>query len=259
MKFLKNKSEGFLSILAGFLLLMGAAAFSATASFSDGTAGSQNGDTSSTTSTVDSQEKCTWYLTGIQPSISLERTAGGTSGKYDGTEMTLGKNAAADLTVYTSGSQGGGSANANTECTFYNGKTGVAVANSISSYAVTATDDHGSDGAMGFNLSSSNPLKITYAQTTCWNAGDDDQLTNGWTFNSSAINMYAAGHNSGNVMSLAVGKTLQVNTTTSSERCSASSAYELKVPANLEPTHPGADITFTGPSVSFDVTLPNSL
>ena len=70
--------------------------------------------------------------------------------------------------------------------------------------------------------------------------------------------MYAAGHNSGNVMSLAVGNTLQVNTTTTSERCSASSAYELKVPANLEPTHPGNDITFTGPSVSFDVSLPNS-
>ena len=91
MKFLKNKSEGFLSILAGFLLLMGAAAFSATASFSDETAGNQDGASSATTSIVDSQEKCTWYLTGIQGSISLDVTDGGTSGKYDGTEMTLGK------------------------------------------------------------------------------------------------------------------------------------------------------------------------
>jgi hypothetical protein len=258
VKFLKTKSEGFLSILAGFLLLIGAAAFSATASFSDSTASDQDGATSATTSVVDSQEKCTWYLTGIQESISLEVTAGGTGGKYDGTEMTLGKNADADLTVYTSGNQGAGNADGNTECTFYNGKTGVAVANSIGVYSVTATDGSGPDDQMDFDLSSSNPLKITYSQTTCWNGADVDEVTNDWSFNSTAIDMYGVGNNSGSVMSLAVGDTLQVNTTTVSERCSASSAYELKVPANLEPTNPGDNITFTGPSVSFDVTLPNS-
>ena len=70
--------------------------------------------------------------------------------------------------------------------------------------------------------------------------------------------MYGDGNNSGSIMSLAFADTLQVNTTENSERCSASSVYELKVPANLEPTNPGDDITFTGPSVSFNVTLPNS-
>ena len=258
MKFLKTKSEGFLSILAGFLLLIGAAAFSATASFSDSTASDQDGDTSATTSVVDSQEKCTWYLTGIQASISLEVTAGGTGSKYDGTELTLGKAADADLTVYTSGNEGAGSADANTECTFYNGKSGVSVANSINTFAITASDEVGADLAMGYNLGSANPLKITYAQTTCWNAGDIDEGTNDWTFNPTAIEMYDETHDSGSVMSLSYTNTLQVNTTSSSERCSASSSYEMKVPANLEPTNPGQNITFTGPSVSFDVTLPTS-
>ncbi|MFM9141645.1 MAG: hypothetical protein ACKOOK_02135, partial [Actinomycetota bacterium] len=134
----KEKSQGIVSILAGLLLLIGATAFTAGASFStpsgDGTASSQNGSDSETTSTVDSQEKCTWFLTGIQASISLDVTGGGTGGKYDGTELTLGKAADAALTVYTSGNQGGGTAEANTECTFYNGKTGISVSNSISSY-----------------------------------------------------------------------------------------------------------------------------
>lgn len=254
----KEKSQGIVSILAGLLLLIGATAFTAGASFSDDTAGSQDGDGTATTSIVDSQEKCTWYLTGIQASISLEVTAGGTNNKYDGTELTLGKEAEDALTVYTSGNQGGGNADGNTECTFYNGKTGITVSNSISAYDVTATDDVGADAAMNYSLSISNPLKITYTETTCWNDGNADQADNDWTVNGAAINMYGAANNSGSIMSLALADTLQVNTTTNSERCSATSAYELKVPANKEPTRPGNDITFTGPSVSFDVTLPNS-
>lgn len=253
----KEKSQGIVSILAGLLLLIGATAFTAGASFSDVSAGDQDGDVSATTSIVDSQEKCTWYLTGIQASISLEVTAGGTNSKYDGTELTLGKAADDDLTVYTSGNQGAGNADGNTECTFYNGKTGVSVSNSISAYDVTAEDSEGADAAMDYNLSSSNPLKVTYAETICWNNGDSDGA-NVWTVNGTAIDMYGAGNNSGSIMSLAYGDTLQVNTTTASERCSASSNYELKVPAGLEPTRPGNDITFTGPSVSFNVTLPNS-
>lgn len=253
----KEKSQGIVSILAGLLLLIGATAFTAGASFSDDTAGDQNGAESATTSIVDSQEKCTWYLTGIQASISLDVTAGGTGGKYDGTEMTLSKSTDDDLTVYTSGNQGAGNADANTECTFYNQKTGISVSNSISAYNVTAADTEGADAAMNYNLSSSNPLKVTYTETTCWNNGDADGA-NVWSVNGTAIDMYGEGNNSGSVMSLAYGDTLQVNSTTASERCSASSIYELKVPAGLEPTRPGNDITFTGPSVSFDVTLPSS-
>lgn len=257
MNYIKEKGQGFISILAGFLLLIGASAFSASASFSDESAGAQNGDTSATTSTVDSQEKCTWFLTGIQESIALAVTAGGTGGKYDGTEMTLGVDALSDLTVYTSGNVGGGTADANTECTFYNGKTGVSVANSIAAYGVTAVDSSGPDAAMNYSLSADNPLKVTYTQTTCWNNGNAHNPANLWTFNSTPINMYGVGNNSGAVMSLSLENTLQVNTTTTSERCSASSSYELKVPANLEPTRPGDNITLTGPSVSFDVTLPS--
>jgi hypothetical protein len=253
----KDKSRGIISILAGLLLLIGAAAVTAGASYSDDTAGSQDGDTSATTSTVDSQEKCTWFLTGIQASISLDVLSGGTGGKYDGTEMTLQQVTDSDLTVYTSGNVGEGNAEGNTECTFYNGKTGISVANSISSYDVTAVDTVGADVAMDYSLSSSNPLKVTYSETTCWN-NDDSDGANDWTVNGAAIEMYEAEHSSGNIMSLAYADTLQVNTTTNSERCSASATYELKVPANKEPTRPGNDITFTGPSVSFDVTLPNS-
>jgi hypothetical protein len=172
--------------------------------------------------------------------------------------MTLEKAADTELTVYTSGNQGTGSADANSECTFYNAKTGVDVSNSIATYAVTAADTGGPDTNMNYNLSLTNPLKVTYTETTCWNTDTVDQPINDWTVNESAIDMYEAEHASGSVMSLSFGNTLQVNTTSLSERCSASSVYQLKIPAGKEPTRPGNDITFTGPSVVFDVTLPNS-
>ena len=257
MKLSKEKSQGVLSIFAGLLLLVGASALSAGISYSDDAASLADGDTSATTSVVDSQEKCTWFLTGIQASISLDVLSGGTGGKYDGTEMVLEKAADSPLTVYTSGNVGAGSADANSECTFYNGKTGVSVTNSIATYAVTAADTVGPDAAMGYSLSVTNPLTVTYTETTCWNAGNADQAENSWTNNEAAINMYGEGNNSGSVMSLSFANTVQVNTETVSERCSATSVYTLKVPAGKEPTNPGNDITFTGPSVVFDVTLPN--
>ena len=258
-KLYKEKSQGVLSIIAGLLLLVGASALSAGVSYSsDDTAEDSNGDTSATTSIVDSQEKCTWYLTGIQASISLEVLSGGTGGKYDGTEMVLEK-AADTLTVYTSGNQGTGTADANSECTFYNGKTGVSVSNSIDTYTVTAADSVGADAQMNYDLSISNPLKVTYTETTCWNNGNADAEENAWTNNASAIDMYSAENTSGSVMVLALANTLQVNVENLSERCSASSVYQLKIPAGKEPTRPGNDITFTGPSVVFDVTLPDEL
>jgi hypothetical protein len=256
-KLYKEKSQGVLSVIAGLLLLVGASALSAGVSYSDDTAGDSDGDASATTSTVDSQEKCTWYLTGIQATISLDVLSGGTGGKYDGTEMVLEKAADTDLTVYTSGNQGTGTAEENSECTFYNGKTGISVSNSIAAYAVTAADTVGADANMNYSLSLTNPLKVTYAETTCWNNGTADQPVNAWTTNELAIDMYGEGNASGSVMSLALADTLQVNTTSLSERCSASSLYQLKIPAGKEPTRPGNDITFTGPSVVFDVTLPN--
>jgi hypothetical protein len=259
-KLYKEKSQGVLSIIAGLLLLVGASALSAGVSYSsDETAADSNTDSSATTSTVDSQEKCTWYLTGIQASISLEVLSGGTGDKYDGTEMVLEKAADSDLTVYTSGNQATGTADANSECTFYNGKTGVSVSNSIGSYAVTAVDSLGADAQMNYSLSVSNPLKVTYMETTCWNNGTADAPVNAWTNNASAIEMYSALNATGSVMTLAPEDTLQVNDADVSERCSMSSIYQLKIPAGKEPTRPGDNITFTGPSVVFDVTLPDGL
>lgn len=243
------------ALLASFALLAASAALTATASSSN-EAGGQNNSSTSTTSVVDSQEQCTWFLTGIQNSLTLEVASGGTSGKYDGTEMVLQKASPADITAYTSGNLAAGTADANTECTFYNSKTGITIGNSIEAYAVTAENTVAADEAMGYNLSVSNPLKVTYTEGTCWNNGDTDQAENDWTVASSAINMYAAGTNSGDVMSLSYANTQQVNSTSASERCSASYVVELKIPANLEPDRPGDDHTFTGPSLKYSVTLP---
>lgn len=253
-----SKIKGVLALSSSALLLLGISILTPTASWSDDAAEGLDGTTTSTSSTLDTQEKCTWYVTGIPGSVALDVAEGsGTNGKYDGTTLNLTKTLGSNLTAYTSGNGGTGTADANSECTFYNSKTGISITNSISSYSVSAAVEGGSSEAgMGYNLASDNPLSITYSEGTCWSAGDSDEVTSGWTIGNASL--YGAGNNTATVMSLAFASTAQVNSTSSSERCSSGAVYAMKVPANKEPAAPGSNYIFTGPTVTFGITLPTA-
>ena len=254
-----SKIKGVLALSSSALLLLGISILTPTASWSDDAAGDQDGATTNTSSTLDTQEKCTWYVTGIPGSVALDVAEGsGTNGKYDGTTLDLTKTLDSNLTAYTSGNGGTGTADANSECTFYNSKTGISITNSISTYSVAgkAEGAESSEDGMSYDLASDNPLSITYSEGTCWSAANSDEESSGWTIANASL--YGVGHNSATVMSLAFSSTAQVNSTTSSERCSSGAVYAMKVPANREPASPGSNYVFTGPTVTFGITLPNS-
>jgi len=257
---INNKIKGSAAIAASILMLAGAGLLTSTASWSDDTALDSDGNTAATTSTLDTQEKCTWFVTGIPTQVALlvneASENDGTNGKYDGTTLALTKTLDSSLTAYTSGNSGTGNAEANTECTFYNSKTGISISNSISSYSVTAAVGAVVEDGMGFNLSSENALSINYTEGTCWSNADADEESSGWTIGSASL--YGVGHNTASVLSLSFANTQQVNSLTTSERCSAGATYSMNVPSGKEPASPGSDYVFTGPTVTFGVTLPTS-
>lgn len=250
-----GKSRGLAQMLIGILaisvsgFLLGSASLAAEV---------EDGDTnnSSTTSTLDTQEKCTWFVEGIPESVALEIASSESITKYDGTELDLESASPESLTAYTSGNLGTGTASANTECTFYSQKTGLSISKSVSTYAFTAEVGGSNEAGMGFTLSSGNSLDITFTEGTCWTDANTDELTSGWTVGSASL--YNEENNSSVVLSLGYSDVQMVNTNERSERCTSSGVYSVSVPANKTPAAPGSDYVFNGPTVSTNITLPSS-
>lgn len=250
-----GKSRGLAQMLIGILaisvsgFLLGSASLAAEV---------EDGDTnnSSTSSTLDTQEKCTWFVEGIPESVALEIASSESITKYDGTELDLESESPEELTAYTSGNLGTGTASANTECTFYSQKTGIAISKSVSTYAFTAAVGGSNEAGMGFTLSSSNSLDITFTEGTCWTDANSDEETSGWTVGNASL--YDAENNSSGVLSLGYADVQMVNTNERSERCTSSGVYSVSVPAGKTPAAPGSNYVFTGPTVSTNITLPSS-
>lgn len=257
-RFAAKANKGFLEIAIGLMTISLSGVFLGGFASADDPAGDVDGTTSSTTSTLDTQEQCTWYVTGVPGTVVMIIDPAETITKYDGTDMDLVNETPDALTAYTSGNEGSGTADANTECTFYNAKTGIEISKSISAYEFTARKsgaDSDEDG-MGFDLSGGNALAITYSEETCWTNANADESPSGWTVGNASL--YGVGNNSASVLSLAFASTQQVNTESISERCTLSGIYSVTVPAGKQPSFPGSNYVFSGPTISTDITLPNS-
>jgi hypothetical protein len=255
-KFAAKIESGFLEFAVGLLVISLSGVFLSGFASADDTAGDADGSSSATTSTLSTQEQCTWYVTGVPASVTMVIASSETITKYDGTDMDLESESADALTAYTSGNLGEGSASSNTECTFYNEKTGISISKSISGYSFTAATGGSAEAGMGFTLSSSNALDITYTEGVCWTAADADEETSGWTVGNASL--YDADNNTDVVLTLPYASTQQVNSTTVSERCTLSGVYTVTVPSGKQPASPGSNYVFTGPTISTDITLPNS-
>ena len=254
-RFAAKVNKGFLEIAIGLVTISLSGIFLSGFASAD-PAADVDGDTSETTSTLDTQEQCTWFVTGVPGTVVMVIDPDETITKYDGTDMDLENETEDNLTAYTSGNEGAGTADANTECTFYNAKTGIQISKSISSYAFTATKDGAlaAEPGMGFSLSNLNALEINYTEGTCWTDNDADEETSGWTTGNASL--YGVGNNSAGVLSLAFASTQQVNTESASERCTLSGSYSVTVPAGKQPSFPGSNYVFSGPTISTDIELP---
>lgn len=112
------------------------------------------------------------------------------------------------------------------------------------------------EAGMGFDLGSENALRINYTEGTCWTNANADEETSGWTKGNASL--YGVGNNSASVLSLAYSSTQQVNTASTSERCTLSGIYSVTVPSGKQPSFPGSNYVFSGPTISTDIELPNS-
>jgi hypothetical protein len=261
--FMKNRfaakaNKGFLEIAIGLLAICLSGVFFGGFASADDAAGDVDGSISTTTSELDTQEQCTWFVTGVPATVVMIIDPDETITKYDGTDMDLTNETPDALTAYTSGNEGTGNADGNTECTFYNAKTGITISKSISAYAFTArkVGADSDEGGMGFDLSSGNALGINYTEGNCWTNADADEETSGWTKGNASL--YGVSNNSASVLSLAFASTQQVNTESTSERCTLSGSYSVTVPSGKQPSFPGSNYVFSGPTISTDIELPNS-
>jgi hypothetical protein len=258
IKFFVKAKAGFLPVASGLLAISLSGLFLGGFASADDPADVVDGDNSATSSTLDTQEKCTWFVTGVPASVTMIIDPDETMSKYDGTEMDLESETPDALTAYTSGNEGTGTAGANTECTFYNDKTGISISKSIDTYVFSATKEgaESAEAGMGFTLSVSNSLSITYVEGICWSSADSDESPSGWTVGNA--NLYNGENTTSQVLSLPFDSTAQVNTTEISERCTLSGTYAVSVPAGKQPSFPNSNYEFTGPTISTDITLPNT-
>ena len=220
-------------------------------------------DSQAASASVATEELCTWFITNMPANATMAPAAEGSGNnlagedEYDGTTFDMVKTEDSDMQVYTSGNLGTGSAEANTECTFYDAKKGFTLTHTVSGTTFTATygDDDTADTDMNFDIDGTLPLTIDGTENTCFTAADADEEDSGWTLTDSTM---SAADSSNDFLSLSYANTAMVNTTSSSDRCDVGIEFRVTVPADMTPSAPGETYTWSGPTITNTVTLPTS-
>ena len=206
--------------------------------------------TTTTTSVLTTQERCTWYVDDVPSTVSLANTD--PSLKYEGVDFDVSSNPAETVKVYVSGNLGDGSFASNTECTWYKTSEidGIQLDLSVSADAVVSSRGGTADNSLGFDLVDS-PYNITHTRGTCENKADP--LTTAWE--TSDQTLYNTSINP-SLATLPQGDTSKVLAASASpsDRCELDLTYSLTVPGDNIPSVPGANYTFTLPTVTWTVT-----
>ena len=206
--------------------------------------------TTSTTSVLTTQERCTWYVDDIPGTVSLANAD--PTLKYEGVDYEVESNPAATVKVYVSGNGGEGTFESNTECTWYKTSEidGIQLDLSVAADEVVSSRGGTPDNSLGFDLADS-PYNITHTRGTCENKAD--ALTTAWQtsdqtlFNTSINTSLATLPQADTSKVLAAGAS-------PSDRCELDLTYSLTVPGDNIPAVPGANYTFTLPTVTWTVT-----
>jgi hypothetical protein len=210
------------------------------------------------TSTVATEELCTWYLLGAPSSLALSAGVDGDGDpvEYEGTALSLSAQLihadSASLTAYASGNETGDNLWADdgfSECTFYGEVTRPIVTVELDGIDFTAavaageTDAGAADSAVSFSATAQSELTFDFetrgSTCTSWTVAD--------------INVVSEATKQGVPMKVAslddVGN--PVNVASDAKRCSRESTISTTVPASLTPTYPGQDYVWTGPTVTY--------
>lgn len=206
--------------------------------------------TTSTTSVLTTQERCTWYVDDVPSTVSLANTD--PTLKYEGVDYAVSSNPAATVKVYVSGNGGAGSFDSNTECTWYKTSEidGIQLDLSVSADKVVSSRGATADDSLGFYLTDS-PYSISHTRGTCENKADP--LTTAWQTNDQTLFNTSINLSLATLPQADTSKVLAEGASPS-DRCELNLTYSLTVPGDNIPSVPGANYTFTLPTVTWTVT-----
>ncbi len=206
-------------------------------------------ETAATSSSVVTEELCTWYMLGAPSSITLAPASEGTEYEGDAIEVSDAFTASAnkDLNVYSSGPSGSASRTTYANCTFYGAPTRPTVTMSIGDADFTATAaSGGADAPMDFAASDGNELDVDQSSSCVAK----------WTTADLALKTSAL---SGNLITIpTIGNVDSRVTGDGNDRCSADFTVKINIPAGKTPTYPGQTYSWSGPSFTTALTTSNS-
>lgn len=219
---------------------------------------SADSSSATVTSTVTTEELCTWYLLGAPSSLALEAGTDGNGNdlEYEGVALSLSAELvhadSASLTAYSSGNESGDNLwgdDEYSECTFYGEATRPIVTVELADIEFTAATSgtadpaNQADTAVSFSAAATSQLNFDFTTrgSTCttWTL-DDISVTSDAT--KQGVPMKITSLND-------VGN--PVNQASDAKRCSRDSTISVTVPANLTPTYPGQEYVWTGPTVTY--------
>ena len=210
------------------------------------------GGSSNSSSTIGTQEECTWFLEGVPSTVTLEGPAGEV---YEGDDFTVTATDPASLgtkaALYVSGNLGTGTFGANTKCTWYDDALIEGIAIDLTTPAGADTVTSSPDSSLDFAFDSSNPYTLDQNQEECVTA----KVGGIWSTNDQTLYDGALNSSLFKILSTDVSKK-HVASSANADRCQLTITYSLTIPGNMKPTLPGTDYSFTIPTVTWGVTVP---
>ena len=205
-----------------------------------------------TTSTVVTEEECTWYMLGAPSDFVMLPGVDGAGPdliEYTGEALQLSATLASNLNVYSSGNVNVGSATTNSECTFYGNVVRPVVTMSVTDTIFDATYGGTDDNTLDFTADAADD---TFAITL---TADAQCSTDGW--NVASPGFYDDGSTpvlSVTAMDLPLVSVTSPVATDAGDRCKTTAmAASVTIPAagaGVKPASPGATYTWTGPTVT---------
>lgn len=192
------------------------------------------------TSSATMEEQCKWVLLGAPSSVALTPTEAGA--EYNGTDMELSASLSA-ISIHTTGNQDTTpSFETFTECTFFESQFKPTATLAIDQLNFDATISGGAaDTGMNFSAEASNPLSFGFtAGTEC----------TGWATAATTLNLSTT--TAATLLDLSINDvTSPVTTSGGNDKCDLTNgSVTINIPAGLNPSSPGSDYEFAGPTLT---------
>ena len=205
----------------------------------DGAGNLSSGDQLSSSATM--EEQCKWVLTGAPSGVTLQNTAGA---EYNGESLELSASIG-EISIHSTGNQDTSpSYDTYTECAFFEAEFKPTATLSIGGTGFVASVGEAPDSGMDFDVSDSNPLAFTFTKDPATGTCD------AWATAAESLNLTDT--DAGTLLDLSISDvTSPVTSGGNNDKCElASGEIKVDIPAGKNPSDPGSDYTFTGPTLT---------